>query len=131
MRCVRVPPLRSRTQDVAPLVMHFLQQSRGDAERTIEWALAELGTPEAAREEVLRATLLSLKGWAGMMRQFELRPDRAPVEPRPARLVDYLAVQLCLDLFAARRALRDAPGIVAGARADPLPRAAGPAAGAT
>ncbi|MEU5697071.1 DUF2309 domain-containing protein [Actinosynnema sp. NPDC020468] len=72
------------------------------AERTIHWALRELGVAREDWSEVVTATLLSLRGWAGMVRQFEHRPDRAPVEARPARLADYLAVQLTLDVFAAR-----------------------------
>ncbi|RKT54394.1 DUF2309 domain-containing protein [Saccharothrix australiensis] len=89
-----------------------LRSQRGwSAERTAEWALAELGVPGEDRAEVVTATLLSLRGWAGMVRQFELRPDRAPVEPRAARLVDYLAVQLTLDVFATRHVLATAePG---------------------
>ncbi|MBB5953665.1 hypothetical protein FHS29_000235 [Saccharothrix tamanrassetensis] len=86
-----------------------LREQRGrDAERTIRWALDELGVPEQDRADVITATLLSLRGWAGMVRQFELRPDRAPVEPRPARLTDYLAVQLTLDVFATRHVLATA-----------------------
>ncbi|GAA3508108.1 hypothetical protein FHR32_007548 [Streptosporangium album] len=72
------------------------------AERTVAWALTELAVPGRDRAAAIQATLLSLRGWAGMMRQFEQRPDRAPVEARPARLIDYLAVQLTLDLYAAR-----------------------------
>ncbi|MEV7013073.1 DUF2309 domain-containing protein [Streptosporangium sp. NPDC051022] len=75
------------------------------AERTVAWALAELAVPEHDRGAVIQATLLSLRGWAGMMRQFEHRPDRAPVEAHAARLIDYLAVQLVLDVYAARYAM--------------------------
>ncbi|GII66797.1 UPF0753 protein [Sphaerisporangium krabiense] len=76
------------------------------AERTVAWALTELAVPESGWAAAIQATLLSLRGWAGMMRQFEQRPDHAPVEPRPASLIDYLAVQLVLDLYAARYAAR-------------------------
>ncbi|GLZ38412.1 DUF2309 domain-containing protein [Actinokineospora sp. NBRC 105648] len=76
-----------------------------DAERTIAWALTELEVPEPEWGEAVLATLLSLRGWAGMVRHLELRPDRAPVAAPPARLVDYLAVQLVLDVFAARHVL--------------------------
>ena len=80
------------------------------AEETIEWALAEFGVTLDERVDYLRDTLLSLRGWAGMMQQFEHRPDRAPVEAMPARLADYLAVQLILDLFAAQACARNALG---------------------
>ncbi|PPK69893.1 DUF2309 domain-containing protein [Actinokineospora auranticolor] len=80
-------------------------QSDWDAERVIAWALTELDVPEPEWGDAVLATLLSLRGWAGMVRQFETRPDRAPVAAHPARLADYLAVQLTLDLFALRRVL--------------------------
>ncbi|MCB9869525.1 MAG: DUF2309 domain-containing protein [Planctomycetes bacterium] len=77
------------------------------AVETCRSALALLGVGPEQWHTYIRATLLCLRGWAGMMRQFELRPDRAPVEPRPARLLDYLAVQLTFDAVAARAALRE------------------------
>jgi uncharacterized protein YbcC (UPF0753/DUF2309 family) len=77
-----------------------------DAERTVLWALEELGVRQARWGEYVEATLLSLRGWAGMMRQLEIRPDTAPVDPPPARLMDYLALQLVLDLQAARFVIR-------------------------
>ncbi|MEU4803992.1 DUF2309 domain-containing protein [Actinosynnema sp. NPDC023587] len=83
-------------------------QAGWSAERTIAWALDELGVSVVDRGAVITATLLSLRGWAGMVRQFELRPDRAPVAARPARLVDYLAVHLTVDLFATRHVLATA-----------------------
>ena len=87
------------------------QEAEGwTAERTIVTALRELAVPEEAWGAAIEATLLSLRGWAGMMRQFEHRPDRAPVEARAARLLDYLAVQLVLDVHAARHAMRNHPG---------------------
>ncbi|MER7128588.1 YbcC family protein [Streptosporangium saharense] len=79
------------------------------AERTIVAALRELAVPEESWGAAIEATLLSLRGWAGMMRQFEHRPDRAPVEARAARLLDYLAVQLVLDVHAARHAMGGHP----------------------
>ncbi|MGB8331494.1 MAG: putative inorganic carbon transporter subunit DabA, partial [Polyangiales bacterium] len=87
------------------------QQSEGwDAERTACWALGELGVPRALWAAYIEDTLLSLPGWAGMIRQLEVRPDTAPVNPPPARLVDYLALQLVLDLQASRVVLRSETG---------------------
>ncbi|MEV6867565.1 DUF2309 domain-containing protein [Streptosporangium subroseum] len=80
------------------------------AERTVVWALTELDLPERDWADTIQATLLSLRGWAGMMRQFEHRPDRSPVEAHPARLIDYLAVQLILDVYAARHAVAERLG---------------------
>lgn len=80
------------------------------AQQTIVWALHELAIVPANWPIYIEQTLLSLRGWAGMMHQFELHPERAPVQPLPAKLIDYLAVQLTLDVFASRYALRTTLG---------------------
>ena len=83
------------------------QQGLGwDAETTVRWALEALEVPETHWQAYIEATLLSLRGWAGMIHQLEVRPDTAPVDPPPARLMDYLALQLVLDFQAASFALR-------------------------
>jgi hypothetical protein len=83
------------------------QRAEGwDAERTILASLEAMGVDEMQWEQYIEETLLSLRGWAGMIRQLELRPDTAPVAPPNARLADYLALQLTLDLHAARSTLR-------------------------
>jgi uncharacterized protein YbcC (UPF0753/DUF2309 family) len=62
--------------------------------------LDRLGVPPAHHGEVIERSLLALRGWAGMMRQLEVRPDRTPVTTVPARLADFLAVRLVLDRVA-------------------------------
>jgi len=79
-----------------------LQECRGRrAEEVIEAELTRCGVARADREEFVRQSLLALRGWAGMVRQFEQRPDRAPVCAVPATLGDFLAVRLVLDRVAA------------------------------
>lgn len=68
-----------------------------DAKRTIAWALEQLDVPRTQWLPVVQATLYSLRGWAGMVRQFERKPGSAPTQALPARLDDYLAIQLLLD----------------------------------
>ena len=85
-----------------------------DAERVVLETLESWGIPAARWETVIEATLLSLKGWAGMIHQLELRPDQAPVKAPPSRLVDYLAVFLLLEAQAVRHALREEHGEHAG-----------------
>jgi uncharacterized protein YbcC (UPF0753/DUF2309 family) len=68
--------------------------------------LDRLGVPDGDVEEFLTRTALALPGWAGMIRQLEERPDRAPVEPVPARLVDFIALRLVCDRVAAEWAAR-------------------------
>lgn len=63
----------------------------------IEHELTHLGIPESAWPDYLAETLVALRGWAGMIRQLEDRPDRAPVQPLPVRIVDFLALRLVLD----------------------------------
>ena len=63
--------------------------------------LKRLGVPPEYHDELITRSLVALRGWAGMIRQFEERPDRAPVEAVPARLVDFLALRLVLDRVAA------------------------------
>jgi uncharacterized protein YbcC (UPF0753/DUF2309 family) len=71
------------------------------AAEVIETELVRCGVPAADRGRFIRQTLLALRGWAGMIRQFEERPDRAPTYAVPARLVDFLALRLVLDRVAA------------------------------
>ncbi|MDA1040281.1 MAG: DUF2309 domain-containing protein [Planctomycetota bacterium] len=75
-----------------------LAQLRGqDPLAVIAGAVDRLGVPPAARDEAVSRTLLALRGWAGMIHQLELRPDRAPVCRVPARLSDFLAVRMVMD----------------------------------
>ena len=70
------------------------------SETIIAEELERFGIPETDRSLFIRQSLLALRGWAGMIRQFEERPDRAPVEQVPARLADFLALRLVLDRVA-------------------------------
>jgi uncharacterized protein YbcC (UPF0753/DUF2309 family) len=77
--------------------------------------LGALGIPRSSwPDHVARATV-ALRGWAGMIRQLEIRPDRTPVVRLPVRLVDFLALRLVLDGAAAAWAL-SALGFPAAAR---------------
>jgi uncharacterized protein YbcC (UPF0753/DUF2309 family) len=71
------------------------------AEAVIEAEFQRCGVPAADRGDFVRRSLLALRGWAGMIHQFEQRPDRTPVHAVPARLVDFLALRLVLDRVAA------------------------------
>ncbi len=63
-------------------------------------SLGLLGVPEAEWDDFLTATLLALRGCAGMIRQIEVREDRV-VRPAPEEsLVEYLAIRLILDRLA-------------------------------
>jgi len=85
-------------------------RSRGtggrDAHDVIRDELTSLGVPATVWPEFIPLTLVALRGWAGMVRQFEDRPDRAPVDAVPARLADFLALRVVLDRLAVEHACR-------------------------
>lgn len=68
-----------------------------DALASLASSLKALGVGADEQEGFLLETALALKGWAGMVHQLELRPDRVPVWPIPARFVDFLAVRLLVE----------------------------------
>ena len=96
--------------------------SLGPLESILE-SLELLGVPEAEWEEFITATLLALRGWAGMIQQMEVRGDRV-AHPAPAgSLVGFLAVRLVLERLALAHAGRGSAGLhrtaVAAARRGP------------
>lgn len=67
---------------------------------SIHESLELLGVREAERDEFLTGTLLALRGWAGMVREVEMRSDRV-ARPIPAgSLVEFVAIRLLLDRLA-------------------------------
>jgi uncharacterized protein len=82
------------------------KRSVPDSVTSLENSLAVLGVASDEWEAFLTEEALALRGWAGMMWQFEARPDRVPVFALPARLVDFLAVRLLLTRAALGHALR-------------------------
>jgi uncharacterized protein YbcC (UPF0753/DUF2309 family) len=74
---------------------------------SIEHSLNELGVSERERADYLGATLLALRGWAGMIRQIEERPDRVPARDPSATLAGYLAVRLLFERAALDHAARE------------------------
>ena len=80
--------------------------ARRDALASIEHSLADLGVADAERSAYLAAELLALRGWAGIVRQIEERPDRVPARDITVTLRDYLAVRLLLQRAALREAAR-------------------------
>lgn len=77
-----------------------------NAPETVIQALDAFGVPETDWERVLRAELLALPGWAGLMRRLEEEPGLAPHEELSCSLIDFLAVRLTLNLSAAESITR-------------------------
>ena len=73
---------------------------------SIAHSLACLGVGHGEWAEYLGAELLALRGWAGIVRQIEERPDRVPARDLTVTLRGYLAVRLLLERAALTEALR-------------------------
>ena len=77
---------------------------------SLERSLEVLGVGGEEAAGFLEATALALRGWAGMIRQLEERPDRVPARSRPAAVMEYLAVRLLLERAALSYAASRLPG---------------------
>jgi uncharacterized protein YbcC (UPF0753/DUF2309 family) len=75
-----------------------------DALASIEHSLAALGVTQDEWPDFLQAEALALRGWAGIVRQIEERPDRVPARDLTVTLRGYLAVRLLFE----RAALHEA-----------------------
>jgi uncharacterized protein YbcC (UPF0753/DUF2309 family) len=75
---------------------------------SIEESLELLGVAADEREAFLSATLLALRGWAGMVWHTETRGDRVAHPSPPGSLVEFLAVRLILEQLALAHLAREA-----------------------
>ena len=73
---------------------------------SIAHSLAELGVADDECENYLSGELLALRGWAGIVRQIEERPDRVPARDLTVTLRGYLAVRLLFERAALDEAAR-------------------------
>ena len=73
---------------------------------SIRGSLTELGVAEDEWSDYLSAELLALRGWAGIVRQIEERPDRVPARELEVTLRGYLAVRLLFERAAIGYAAR-------------------------
>ena len=77
---------------------------------SIRRSLDDLGVSRDERDEFLSATLLALRGWAGMIQQVEERSDRVVHPIVPGSLVEFLAVRLLMDRCALAQLARETIG---------------------
>ncbi|MEX0701761.1 MAG: DUF2309 domain-containing protein [Planctomycetales bacterium] len=93
-----------------PRELERLRASGADPLESIAESLELLGVSASEEEEFIAQTLLSLRGWAGMIWQMETRSDRA-VRPAPSgSLVEFLAARLILERLAVRHVARGSLG---------------------
>jgi uncharacterized protein YbcC (UPF0753/DUF2309 family) len=100
---------------------------------SIARSLGLLGVGDDESESYLTAELLALRGWAGIVRQIEERPDRVPARDLTVTLRGYLAVRLLFEVAALGHAAQQIGygGSLADLRlwlGDRLPRPSPPAA---
>lgn len=83
-----------------PAELTRIEKSSMSPLESIAESLQLLGVAEHEREDYITATLLALRGWAGMIQQVEMRSD-AVAHPIPqGTLLEYLAVRLILERIA-------------------------------
>ena len=73
---------------------------------SIAHSLTQLGVADDECPDYLGAELLALRGWAGIVRQIEERPDRVPARDLTVTLRGYLAVRLLFERAALDEAAR-------------------------
>jgi uncharacterized protein YbcC (UPF0753/DUF2309 family) len=77
---------------------------------SIEQSLDEFGIDADQRQPFITASLLALRGWAGMIWQMETNAEWA-VRPAPSgSLTEFLAIRLLLDRYAAAHVAREELG---------------------
>jgi uncharacterized protein YbcC (UPF0753/DUF2309 family) len=70
-------------------------------------SLEILGVPKENWEPFLIQSLLSIRGWAGMIWQLEVRPDKVPLPVSPGTLAQFLAIRLLLDRLAMKKIIKE------------------------
>ncbi|MEI7686139.1 MAG: DUF2309 domain-containing protein [Planctomycetota bacterium] len=84
-----------------------LDDGNVDPLESIHESLKLLGIGVDEWDEFFPATLLALRGWASMIRQMEVRPDRVYVSAPVGTLTEFLAVRLILERYALAHVARE------------------------
>ena len=71
---------------------------------TVMESLDLLGVPHHEWGDFITASLLALRGWAGLIWQLEVRPDRQALSASPGSLIEFLAIRLILERVALKYA---------------------------
>jgi uncharacterized protein YbcC (UPF0753/DUF2309 family) len=103
-------PLAAQCGRWARTLPSLAAEDRAASRRSIDSianSLARLGVGESEWSDYLAAELLALRGWAGIVRQIEERPDRVPARDLTVTLRGYLAVRLLFERAALDHAARE------------------------
>lgn len=93
----------TQTYRYAPLPDAWLRgfggrfKGRRNAAASIVQSLKNLQIPPGEWEAYIEEMMLALRGWPGMLRQIEERPDRVLIPAPPDTLLEYTAVRLLLE----------------------------------
>ncbi|MCA9221717.1 MAG: DUF2309 domain-containing protein [Planctomycetales bacterium] len=93
-----------------PEEVHRLHTEQVEPLDSILESLDLLGVDDDEFEDYLSATMLALRGWAGIIRHMEVRPDRVPHPVPPHSLMEFLAVRLILERHALAHVARETMG---------------------
>lgn len=77
-----------------------IQAAKISAIDSVVESLELLGVPRVEWDDFITASLLALRGWAGLIWQLEVRPDRQALSAKPGCLIEFLAVRLILERLA-------------------------------
>jgi uncharacterized protein YbcC (UPF0753/DUF2309 family) len=75
-------------------------------------SLELLGVAEHEWDDYVAASILALRGWAGLLWQMEVRPDRVPRGVPAGTIIEFLAVRLLLERVSLSNAAREKLGFV-------------------
>jgi hypothetical protein len=103
--CAPLAAQCGRWAHTLPAIVSDDRAAGRDALESIVHSLAQLGVTEGETADYLRDELLALRGWAGIVRQVEERPDRVPARDLTVTLRGYLAVRLLLERAALEHAV--------------------------
>ena len=92
------PP--DRWMDALPDELSRIETAKLAPIDSIVESLELLGVDPSEWEDFITASLLALRGWAGLIWQLEVRPDRQALSAAPGCLMEFLAVRLILERLA-------------------------------
>ncbi|NBY03556.1 MAG: DUF2309 family protein, partial [Planctomycetes bacterium] len=90
-----------------PDYLKNLHPEKTSALEMILESLEILGVPQENWEPFLIQSLLAIRGWAGMIWQIEVRPDKVPLPVSPGTLAQFLAIRLLLDRLAMKKIIKE------------------------
>ena len=88
-----------------------MESGHGALESLLE-SLELLGVSESEWEDFVPASLLALRGWAGLIWQLDVRGDRVALPAPAGSLIEFLAVRLILERVALRYVAQESLGYV-------------------